>query len=335
VNIAGGYNAAYGWHEKTLKKMQEARKEAARKAGLPIDILTFVLSIVAVGIGGGMVGGLIAPWAEQTGKTGIRLAKRVFRNSVKEVGGQIGEAIANAGIKVIDAAKEEPGDPYAPRVPEKIAVDQDIRQRIGSVFTPIREAVNAMIAAANETRANGAAGQAILNNFRLNCPLMTDQPGPDDIESSQEIAWRAAELAMWVAWANERDWVWWNDQFNWLVTNQVTTDRFTEAKGHVLELAPIRDRMRILGKEASIVTTLRWEAPWSSEGKDEREQREGFNRQYSFSYMDLRKLRALSLDDGNLPLRRLSGLRMQWNNKRPLDRAKFLMQHDNVAPIFK
>jgi len=52
-------------------------------------------------------------------------------------------------------------------------------------------------------------------------------------------------------------------------------------------------------------------------------------------YTDLRKLRALRLDDATLPFRRLSGIEMQWDGMNPHKRVVFLNKNSDARPIYK
>ena len=113
------------------------------------------------------------------------------------------QTITDAGIKKAWEV-DVPSAPYKPRVPKEIAVDLDIRERIASAFGPVLEAVDEMIATANEIQAPVEVGQAILNNFRQHCPLLTDKPSQSSMPSEKQAA-DAAELAMWVIWANGQD----------------------------------------------------------------------------------------------------------------------------------
>ena len=53
------------------------------------------------------------------------------------------------------------------------------------------------------------------------------------------------------------------------------------------------------------------------------------------AYTDLRRLRALPLEVVTLPFRRLSGLRLQWDKTKPLERVKFLSNFTSLKPIYK
>src|SRR5262249_6083882 len=154
-----------------------------------------------VGYAGGLVGGLITPWVQNAGAAA---AERAIRSAVSGVAQEAAKRVVKAGIETVDSGRGT-GDPYVPVSPKEILVDQEIRDRIGSAFGPILEALDAMIAEANRLQANAAVGQSILNDFRQNCPLLTDKPAQADIPS-ESAAKRAAELPIWVAWAIERNW---------------------------------------------------------------------------------------------------------------------------------
>jgi hypothetical protein len=208
VRVAKGYTVAYGKHVQTLSDMKKQQTEASS------DALQFVFSIVCVGFAGGVVGALMGDWAKAVTES---RAHFVFREGIRGLAQQGAKDLAKVGDEKLKKLNIDGGadDPYTTNSPKEIAVDEDIRDRISSAFGPVLEALDAMIAEANRLQAAAAVGQDILNQFRLTCPLMADKPSQDDIPSELAVA-RAAEVAMWVAWANERDWKWWNTIYNLL-----------------------------------------------------------------------------------------------------------------------
>mgnify|MGYP000191237415 CR=1 FL=1 len=204
VRILKGYDTGYNIHKKTLKDM-----ELKKKAALSNDALIFVVSILSVGMAGGLMGSVIAPWVE---KAGNMAAKRIFRASVVAgVGTQALQTVTDAGVKKLWETNV-PDAPYKPVLPDALTIDIEIRDRIASVFGPILEALDAMIAAANATQAPEAVGQVILNGFRTECKLLTDKPFQSQIPTLQQAS-DAAELAMWVAWANQQEGAYWDQVY--------------------------------------------------------------------------------------------------------------------------
>src|SRR5215217_8181717 len=61
--IINGYKDAYKLHSAALKQAEDAHLEALRKDAQIKAIGMFVFSVVSVGFAGGLVGGIIAPWA--------------------------------------------------------------------------------------------------------------------------------------------------------------------------------------------------------------------------------------------------------------------------------
>jgi hypothetical protein len=316
IRIARGYLQAYRIHEKTLKDMKKAKGDS-----LDNGTLIFIFSILGVGIAGGLVGGLMATWVD---KAGSDVAKKVLRTTVAGVPSQAATSLMDAGIKKLWETKVA-DEPYTPKVPTSDEFDLEIRDRIGSLFGPVLEAVTAMIAAANHTNASREAGQAVLNQFRQHCPLITDQPTDDQIPSLKQAA-TAAELAMWVAWANKADWFFWDKVYaamdvGWMRAKSELSRQHgwhAHAADYAMEMEPVGDRLLDLGKWAACLTVVH-----ATEAA------------YHIFYTDLRKLRALRLDDGTLPFRKLSGLHMQWNRANPLEKVKFLDGTVDVKPAYK
>lgn len=315
VKVAKGYNKGLELQKRTLNEMKKAKTASS------VDALVFVLQALSVGYAGGLVGGLIAPWV----KDAADQVTSAFRTALSGAAQQYTKDVTKA---IVGAAEAElitpPSDPYTPVTPETIAVDLEIRDRIGSAFGPVENAVQAMIAKANAVNAEMQVGQVILSNFRQNCPLLRDAPEPKDMPNDV-VAARAAELAMWVAWANERDWDWWQDVFNILDRpDNANEDEFDAARTAALELVPVALRMSGLGKQAFVMTRV----------NRPEYVRDGAIRG-GFQYVDLRKLRKLPVDDGTLPFRKLSGLSFQWDKTKPLQRAMFLSRLQDVTPIYK
>jgi hypothetical protein len=324
VRVAKGYTTAYGFHVKTLKKMERSNTEASS------DALMFVFSAVCVGLAGGIVGGIMGPWIKKTAES---TAHFIYKEAVRSILQQGAKDLAKAGDEKLKKLKIDEGsdDPYETKSPKEVAVDQDIRDRIDSAFGPVLEALDAMIDEANKLQSDAATGQAVLNSFRLTCPLMTDKPEQKDIPPEHDVA-RALELAMWVAWANERDWGWWTPRYQRLdaAAQKIGTDEREKdgASGVVNDIAdaakmdPLGERMVILGKWAEVRNNT---ANSFGPRKDV----------YHVTYTDLRRLRTLPLDEATLPFRGLSGIRLQWDKTKPLQRVKFLSNFKSLKPVYK
>jgi hypothetical protein len=323
VRIAMGYTAAYASHVKTLSDMGKAKLEASTNA------LQFVFSAVCVGLAGGAVGGLMGPWIKQAAES---TAHFVFKESVRSIAQQGAKDLAKVLDEKLKPPKREAADePYTTNSPKEIAVDLDIRNRILTGFTAVYGGIDAMIARANKDSASEAVGQAVLSSFRQSCPLLTDKPGIDDMPSPTD-AQRAAELAMWVAWANERDWNWWTKVYERLDASDRKIGASVRERDGTLgvvneiaaasEMDPIGRRMVWLKKWGEVENTSA-----SSFGP-----RSDVDR---VTYTDLRKLRALKITDPSLPFHRMSGLSFKWDKTNPLQRMEFLSKFQSLRPVYK
>jgi hypothetical protein len=324
VRVAKGYTTAYDFHVKTLKKMERSNTEASS------DALMFVFSAACIGFAGGVVGGIMGPWVKKTAES---TGHFIFREGVRSILQQGAKDLAKAGVEKLKKVRIDEGsnDPYETKSPKEIAVDLDIRDRIGSAFGPVLEALDAMIYEANDKQADATTGQAVLNSFRLTCPLLTDKPEEGEMPQEPAIA-RAVELAMWVAWANERDWGWWTPRYQRLdaAAQKIgTEERETGgSSGVVNEIADaakmdhVGERMVFLGKWAEVRNNT---ANSYGPRKDVSH----------FTYTDLRRLRALPLDEATLPFRRLSGIRFQWDKTNPLQKVEFLSNFKSLKPVYK
>jgi len=338
VRIAKGYTTAYGKHVQTLAAVKRKRDNMEASKEATADGLIFVFSIVTVGLAGGIVGGLMGPWIKKQSES---TAHFVFKEAIRGLAQQAAKDLTKAGDeKLKKLASVATDDPYTTNSPKEIAVDQDIRDRIGSAFGPVLEGIDAMIDEANRVGARAAAGQDILNNFRQACPLITDKPAQDDIPSEHTVA-TAAELAIWVVWANERDWNQWTPRYNAMdaaARQTVVNGRlaYPKDKGFfenafvfanseiedALVISPIDDRLLELGKWQDVKNTS---IIIFGPRKDVT----------TVTYTDLRKLKALVLNDSSLPFRKMSGLSFQWDKTNPLQRVKFLSSLTGVKPLYK
>jgi hypothetical protein len=343
VRIGLGYTEAYQRHFITLAEMKRAHD-----AAMSNDVAQFVLSVVSVGFAGGLVGSLIGPWIRGAGKAA---AQKAFRDGITGIGQQAAKDVAKAGARKFMEKPQGADDPFTTSAASEIATDQFIRDSIGSAFGPVLEALDAMIAEANRVQASAGVGQEILNRFRMNCPLLRDKPAEADVPSKVDAA-RAAELSMWVAWANERSpryWQYWNGIYQQL-------DRWSRApvctdpgggqtgtpgdlRDAALQFDPIGRRMLALGKWGAVYDSVL--LCWATDTKNNKgvlspvSDETGWRHVGdSFLYVDLRKLRDLRLNDGNLPFRRFEG-RIMWDKTKPLERVHFLSRLQNVPPVYK
>jgi hypothetical protein len=323
VRIAKGYTAAYGFHVKTLSDMGKAKLEAST------DALQFVFSAVCVGLAGGAVGGLMGPWIKKAVES---TAHFVFKESVRSIAQQGAKDLA----KVLDEKLKPPktdaaDDPYTTSAAKEIAVDQDIRDRILTAFTTVYDGIDAMIGQANQKAADEATGQAVLNSFRQSCPLLTDKPGAADMPSESDAA-RAAELAMWVAWANERDWTWWTKTYDRLdASDRNIGTSLRERDG----ASGVVNEIRAASEMDPIGSRMVWLKKW---GEVENTAAYSFGPRLDVdrvTYTDLRKLRALRITDPSLPFYRMSGLSFQWDKTNPLQRMNFLSKYQSLKPVYK
>jgi hypothetical protein len=202
--VANGYKDGYKLHKGALDEMRHT-KQASREA------LMFVLSVLSVGFAGGVIGSLFAPWARAAQnstavfaiRTGVQDAtKRLTQESLK---------------KVIPDKPKDPGGngtPYVPVSPEAFDHYLDTKEELDGCFAIMNDYVQRLIDQSNVERWSRDVGQAFLDSFRKNCALLRDKPHPNKDLPARDAVAKAAELAMWVAWANERDMPWWNVRYN-------------------------------------------------------------------------------------------------------------------------
>jgi hypothetical protein len=172
------------------------------------------------------------------------------------------------------------------------------------------------------------AGQSILDSFRKSCQLLTDAPDPDHLPPLPLVA-KAAELAMWLAWANARDWIWWNkvyDKIDTVDTKEYTGRSvflLTDVMKSALELNPIL--MRLNSPELNVGAFVQKDTGMYF----------GNDIKGTDKILDLRKLRRLRLQHlPNLPfsgMEKLDFSTVQTNFQ--LGGGDFLESLRNVRPV--
>jgi hypothetical protein len=341
--IADGYNEAHKLHLGALKEMKRERLLKEQREAESRGMYMFVFSVVSVGFAGGIVGGLFGSWV---GEAGISVGAKVVREGIKGVATRATQQIVKAAIPQ-DAPRTNPSpSPYASVSPEGFDVYIKKKTEIDNCFAITNAWLQKMKDTSNlpDEQWGADVGWDILNSFRKNCPLLTDAPDPDPAKLPSQFATaKSAELAMWVAWANAREWPWWNkvyDQLDRKPSDYSSTDpRFMidvdvglSQDGLISEqeLAPVQKRFAALGMLGAVDMAV--PAWFPKKIPDEL----NYTGPRSFDYgamLDLRKLRSLPLTGmSNLPFNTMKGLDFSRLDT-PQLRGKFLDGLSDVRPF--
>ncbi len=193
TQVGRGYTTAYGWHDDTVKKVQERLRLAAESA-------YWLLSLLCVSFAGGLVGGLMAPWVSRAGSM-------TARTMLSETMQSQAQSITQKGLE-----QTRPGEsPFRPALKSPLQYWQDMQGEIGLCFSALRGAVEEwMKKVDNDPRASTPS--AVINEF-MQKPLLKDAPKDEDMPDETKVA-REAELGMWIAWAQVRDIDYWKERIN-------------------------------------------------------------------------------------------------------------------------
>jgi hypothetical protein len=247
--LTNGYKDAYKTHVGVLKAMENAKILAEQADAKWIGIGMFVFSVVSVGFAGGLVGGVIAPWVK---KAEQGTADAVIRQGIQ------GIATRTTQQSVLRVVPERPtgsspdGSPYVAASPQAFDAYLDTKEELDGCFAIVNAYIQSLINLSNSEQWPAEVGQTILDSFRHNCRLLTDSPEPSQLPKRELVA-RAAEIAMWVAWANARDWVYWGDVYRELdgrgmgPRGEMRTVQLGVREFQTNELYPILDELKNLG----------------------------------------------------------------------------------------
>jgi hypothetical protein len=246
--LARGYNAAYGWHQKTLDDIDAELKLKAEQT-------YWLLSLLCVAFAGGVAGGLMAPWVNAAGKAAADAAKATTQVVVRN---KVSATIANSaqGIvqKVTDIAKPEV-KPFVPAVKDRFTFFLDMHGELGKCFSDLRKAVqeDTKDADGGEFSLEGAKQQV---EKYMSTPLLKYSPTSDDLPDETVVA-RDAELGMWIAWAGCRDIDYWNKAIaDWTGGFGGWVQPGNEYLEDAEKFQPVVDRLRILGSDALSAGTI-------------------------------------------------------------------------------
>jgi hypothetical protein len=287
--ITNGYKDAYKLHVGALQEMKQARLLEEQREARVRGYFLFVSSVVAVGFAGGFVGGLIAPWTKKASDIGADLA---IREGVRGLATRSTQQIAKLLIPQESTKPSADESQYVPVSPDPIDVYLDQKEELDGCFAIVNSWLQHVIDMSNAGQWSADSGSTILDNFRKNCRLLADAPDPNQLPERRAVA-KSAEILMWVAWANVRDWAYWNKLYDLLENTSDHLDKWQlDGVNAEFELAPVLNRLQALGIQ----------------GVD-RSERIGST--IAQSVLDLRKLRSLPVQAlPTLPFTKMKGLNL-------------------------
>lgn len=188
-------------------KNQKAVFDAMKEDLLPSQMEKFIYSLTSlftVAFGGGLIGGLMAPWVRQAGnEMGYMMKDLVERTTVsnasRAIGGSVIQDLTKEWTKVVSQK-----DLYAPVVTDAFEFNIDLRLQIGMYFSTLIEQIEQDMKLADTDFSNEGVpkqmGELKRDLWAL-APGVNDNPTSNDMPDINEAS-RQAEIGMWVAWAN-------------------------------------------------------------------------------------------------------------------------------------
>ena len=324
-----GYKDAYNEHKNALKEFEQIRKLHDQQDAA---VMMFIYAVVAVGFAGGLVGGLLAPLVRSAGTSVFQTA---IRSSVQEMAKSATKEATGGIIKRLqDVSKAAPtGNPYEPVTPDKFDVYLEKKKELDECFARFDKMVDDLQQQAAAEDWPIDVGWLLFNGSRASCPILRDKPDPDHLPDRETIE-KAAQLCMWVQWAEERDWDWWNKQYQALngggafparvpFRQKADSFDFAVAPRYSLELSPIYTRLNLLGKTPEVQTIV------------QTAERTDFSEPRFTPFLDLRKLRKLKVANmPDLPFGQMKQLDFSVQPNLQL-RGKFLDGLSDLRPLQK
>jgi hypothetical protein len=233
--LGAGYTDAYLEHKDALDKIFRARMVGA-------EVLYFLFSGPAVGMAGGLVGGLMIPYMERAGK---EAAKKFFAEVVRGVAQEGGKRVAAVPSKWVESSDPKgTSRDFQPAGDEPMQYYLGIKSELGLCFSRIRDGVNQYKEHADKNNLTARDGQIVLDHFRRG-HLLKNQPATDDMPIKWEVH-REAEIAMWIAWSHVFDIAYWKihakDATDGIVVPGVNVPTYS-----LKEYDPIFERLNVLG----------------------------------------------------------------------------------------
>jgi hypothetical protein len=245
--------------------------------------------------------------------------------------------------KASPASSNQSGSPFVPASPEAFDAYLEKKEGLDGCFALVNAEIQKMIDISNKEQWQD--GQFMLDSFRRNCPLLADVPDPTKLPDRKLVA-RTAELAMWVAWTNVRDFPWWDEKVFQELDGPKSPERtpFLDACLWAWELDPVLMRMAILGVRPQVESAINFNTFWGTSLKEIMSQAEPYGMigsqkerpaDFRDKYLDLRKLRHLRLQHiPDLPLRGMEKLDLTWaQGKLHLNGVNFLDGLKDLRPF--
>ena len=193
----------------------------------------------------------MAPWVRDAGnvafKTGVRGGvQEIVKSGTKDLYGRLIRPFFQ------DTAGAPTSSPYEPVGPDKFDFYLKKKEEFDECFARFDKLTDDLRQQANNERWPIEVGWAIYNGFLSGCPALRDKPDPDKAPDPETVK-RAAEICMWVQWAQARDWPWWDKQYQATDAGLPPDGRsiayflFLDAIRYSDELSPILGRLFDIG----------------------------------------------------------------------------------------
>jgi hypothetical protein len=278
--LGGGYTDAWKSHAGILKGIGDSYKESAQAE-------YFVLSLLAVAVTGGIIGGLIAPWVAGAGTAA---ASQILRTGASETAQGVGTGIVGSQMPSGPSS-----DAYKPVVKDPSEFKDDLLIELGTAYFYLRQELEQFMKfrdGDNTVRKDITPALITARVDRIKqSPL---SKSPDRLPDRKEIA-KVAEIAMWLAWGQRRDFDYWKKRYDHLDTaRQGPTMRYDAYADQVNDMDPIMFRLDKLGIGGAVTRSVKMHYHDNNH----------MHREYTMRFLDLVKLKSAGdFINGTLPYR--------------------------------
>lgn len=255
LRVVRGYKKGYDEHVNALKKMKllSTKQDQA--------FSSFIMSVLFIGFAGGVVGGLIAPWIKRSGdRVATNSLRGIFgwqnssariglalKSGVQDAAKRVGQEAAN-WVTMPDPPKQVFSE-YEPVVPDPLEVFLEKQEQVEIFFAIHDDYMDQLDDLAIQKQWPIEVGWEIADRFRRKCVILTDKPDVNKLPDVEGIS-KLAEKLMWIAWADARDWPYWDRQYEYLPRHN--TGEHKEAREQFMLLDPALIRMYRIGIDREV-----------------------------------------------------------------------------------
>ncbi len=237
--IGAGYSSAWYKQFNVLKDIQESILAEMQRSAL-------ILSIIASGFGGAIMGGAMAGIF---GKAAVEeLSGMIINNALSNAGSTLG-----AGL----VAQSQPASgAFTPVGPEPSTYTATMRANVSELFMFLQRVIGGVVKELEKGNAPRSEGDSYYESFS-NLPFIANFPDDRDMNDDFE---RDSGLALWIAWGAQRDFDYWTDRWTWAKTGSQILQMASRAE--IARWDPILDEINRLEPTLPVFIRTAFDRQW-------------------------------------------------------------------------